>query len=310
MQARRVGPAAWVVNAPAKLNLYLEILGRRVDGFHELETLMAPVRLYDQLRWSSGAAEDCEFEFRCYRSVVQSRDESAPIPTDASNLAWRAADVLSRESGIEPYGKLELWKRIPAEAGLGGGSSDAAAALLVLNRAWKTNFSLPRLQQMAAQLGSDVPFFLSSDFAIGRGRGERLETVPGMPRLHTVVVKPAGGVSTAQAYGLLRSGAVSDVEQHSSRRRLEALIGRLRVGAIGRIGGLIQNRLQAAAISLNPQIEKLERAFRESRCPAHAVTGCGSAYFGVLPTARSALHVARTIFALQLGAVYVLSTRR
>jgi len=155
--------SAWEIFAPAKLNLYLEVLGPRADGFHALETLMVPVRVYDQLLWHDcdGPATGDQLTLRV-RSVLSNRGQADLHLSDVSNnLVLRAARLLAETAGIAPRGRFDLIKRIPIQAGMGGGSSDAAAALLLANQAWGIGYSREQLQPLAAQLGSDVPFFLN-----------------------------------------------------------------------------------------------------------------------------------------------------
>jgi 4-diphosphocytidyl-2-C-methyl-D-erythritol kinase len=176
------------ISAAAKVNLWLEIKGKRPDGFHELETLMVPVSVYDRIRIT---AQD-GFRFRC---------EAPGVPTDESNLAVRAVRVFCEALGVAPHVCVELWKGIPHGAGLGGGSSDAAAVLVGLNRLFKTGCSLETLSELGGRLGSDVPFFVWDSAAICRGRGERVEPVEFRGGLPLLLVKPPFGVPTPWAYG-------------------------------------------------------------------------------------------------------------
>ena len=146
--------AAWEVQTPAKLNLYLEVLGRRTDGFHELETLLVPVQIFDHLRWSPSSDPGCSL-------AIQSQLPASSTLDASNNLVLRAASCLPVALGIEPHGRFELTKRIPLQAGLGGGSSDAAATLRLANAAWETRLSDGELTGLAAELGSDVPFFMN-----------------------------------------------------------------------------------------------------------------------------------------------------
>ncbi|MEQ8836838.1 MAG: hypothetical protein RID07_08545, partial [Lacipirellulaceae bacterium] len=178
-------PENWTALAPAKLNLSLEVLGKRDDGFHELETLMVPVRLFDTLSWTTTASkESSPFSFRLTNPT------SGDTPADQTNLVVRAVELLAKEAGTAPQGVFTLTKRIPTQAGMGGGSSDAAAALMLANRAWGLNYPNQRLARLAAKLGSDVPFFLAGGPAVCQGRGERTQAVRGLQKLHFVVVKP------------------------------------------------------------------------------------------------------------------------
>ncbi|MFL6537558.1 MAG: 4-(cytidine 5'-diphospho)-2-C-methyl-D-erythritol kinase [Chthoniobacterales bacterium] len=174
------------VQAPAKINLSLCILRRREDGFHEIETLMAPISLADELLIEQSE----EFQFEC---------DDPSVPSDSSNLVVRAAKSFFERSQIRPRVRITLRKNIPHGAGLGGGSSDAAATLLALNDLFEQHLSRDELVTMAGELGSDIPFFLARSAAICRGRGE-LAAPASVPRLCLLLVKPDFSVATADAY--------------------------------------------------------------------------------------------------------------
>jgi len=175
------------LNAPAKINLSLSVLGKRPDGFHEIETVMARLDLADTLTLE----RDAPFGFTC---------TDATLPDDDSNLVVRAAKLFFETAGLPPRGRVHLEKRIPHGAGLGGGSSDAAAILLGLNEAFGSPLTAQALHGLAAAVGSDVPFFLARGAAICRGRGERVEPVELREALPLLLVKPGFGVPTPWAY--------------------------------------------------------------------------------------------------------------
>ncbi len=310
MYARRIGDA-WEALAPAKLNLYLDVLGRRTDGFHELETLLAPIRLYDRLVWrprnDDGATD---FAFTYDPASAASLVDQAPA--NDRNLVWRAVDSLATAAGCRPYGSFVLTKRIPIQAGLGGGSSDAAAALVLANAAWNIDYPLTKLNEIAAQLGSDIPFFLAGQTAVCRGRGERVEPIPAMPRLNVVVVAPREGVSTADAFGQLHTPAWTDGEfaAQGESHRLTRLLESLRRGSISAATQWMTNSLQAAAAQICPTIERLGTAFAALGCDAHQLTGSGSAYFGVMRTAWQARRTAAILAASNFGTVFTTATCR
>ena len=178
------------VRAPAKINLSLKILGRRNDGFHELDTLIAPISLYDEIRIDKRRLGK-GIEFRC--------DDSS-IPQGDENLAVRAAKAFFDTTKIEPALSIELKKKIPHGAGLGGGSSDAASVLLALNDTFETKQSREALAEMAEPLGSDVPFFLSQSAAVCKGHGEMVMPVKLQRQFSILLLKPAFAVSTPWAY--------------------------------------------------------------------------------------------------------------
>ena len=173
--------------APAKINLSLRVLRRRDDGFHEMETRMAPISLYDSLQAEAADA----FEFRA--------DDPA-LPTGEDNLVVRAAHLFFSRINREPNVRITLSKKIPHGAGLGGGSSDAAATLRLLNRFVDARLPMKELSALAANLGSDVPFFVDGGAAICRGRGELIERAPLPTRLNLLLLKPPFGVATPWAY--------------------------------------------------------------------------------------------------------------
>jgi 4-diphosphocytidyl-2-C-methyl-D-erythritol kinase len=177
------------LRAPAKVNLHFRILGKREDGFHEIETLMAPITLADVLTLEQRSGEG--LDFTC-------TDPS--LPTDGSNLVVRAVDVFRRETGVTQGITLHLEKYIPHGAGLAGGSSDAASTLLGLNRLFGTGKEVPELAGMAAEIGSDIPFFLFESAAVCTGRGEKVAPVPLQTPLPLLLMKPEFGVPTPWAY--------------------------------------------------------------------------------------------------------------
>ncbi len=175
--------------APAKVNLSLRVLRRREDGFHEIESLMCPVSIFDTLDIT--LREEGGMEFVC---------SDATLPLGDDNLVVRAAKLFCDACGFEPHLRIELTKRIPHGAGLGGGSSDAATTLLALNRLFQAELSSEALAAMAAELGSDIPFFIYQSAARIGGRGERVESVAFAYELPLLLIKPPFGVPTPWAY--------------------------------------------------------------------------------------------------------------
>ena len=177
------------IDAPAKVNLTLRVLGRRDDGFHEIETLMAPITLADRL----------VIDLRGDHSIHLTCSDPS-VPSDASNLAYRAADAFIKHTGLKFGVDIHIEKNIPHGAGLGGGSSDAAAVLVALNRMLETNMPTEELERLAATMGSDIPFFIRSQPAICRGRGEVIEPFEGLPNADILLVKPPFPIPTPWAY--------------------------------------------------------------------------------------------------------------
>jgi 4-diphosphocytidyl-2-C-methyl-D-erythritol kinase len=284
------------------------VLGKRDDGFHELETLMAPIRLYDRLQWTPGDQRGSGFSLRFAPSTAPALQ--AAVPIDRRNLVWQAADLLARDAGVAATGEFVLTKRIPSQAGLGGGSSDAAAALVLANAAWGLEYSQDELSRLAAQLGSDVPFFMAGQSAVCRGRGERVELVASFPRLEVVVVVPPEGVSTAAAFKALAAGPQEPGRAVDSRTRLSRLLEKLQSGSLAAASRWMTNRLQSVAAELCPWIGRLGTVFASSSCHGHMLTGSGSAYFAVMRSARHARRVAAELSSRNLGTVFASATCR
>ncbi len=298
-----------IVHAPAKLNLFLEVLGRRPDGFHELETVICSVGLYDTLSVDAGedSEESAELQFNCnWSALARSRrvwqsetptDSGDPQwPADRENLAYRALDLLRKRTGRRVGARVHLVKRIPLAAGLGGGSSDAAAALVAGNLAWQLGLSHDELMACAAELGSDVAFFLARHAAVCRGRGERVEPLAiGSPGWF-VIVRPEAGLATADVFKACRPS--------SAPRAVERLLAPLRTGNWGSTSREMFNALEPAAESLSPEIATLRREFEKLDVLGHQMSGSGTSYFGVCRSARVARRAAARLRARRLGNVY------
>jgi 4-diphosphocytidyl-2-C-methyl-D-erythritol kinase len=283
--------------APAKLNLFLEVLARRDDGFHEIETLMCPIGLYDTLHFRPVASG--RVSLTCHRAGgagEHGASHQETLPEGTANTVVRACELLRRRAGVSLGAELVLVKRIPMAAGLAGGSSDAAAALLAANQGWALNLSPLELAQVAAEIGSDVPFFLGRGPAVCRGRGERIEPVAGLGSLHFVVVKPPQGLSTAEVYRACRPAL-----QPQPAARLVAAFEQGRLDLAGR---LLLNRLQPAAETLSQTIGELKTEFARLDVLGHQMSGSGTSYFGLCRSARQARRIARFLEARGVGQVY------
>ena len=302
MFAHRFG-SSWEVFAPAKLNLFLDVLGPRADGFHDLESLLVPLRLYDHLSWQPGQQSSQPLSLE----ILSHSGDAAPLSAGADNLVLKAAHRLAAVAGVQPHGVFRLTKRIPTQAGMGGGSSDAAAALVVANAAWGLGYSQSRLADISAEIGSDVPFFFANGPAICRGRGELVEPVAGLPNLHFVVVKPPLGVSTARVFSLWkRSEFLSD--KHTKLCGMQSLVEELRRGRLAEAARWMLNRLESAAQTLLPDIAKTRQRLMKENLLASLMTGSGSACFGIAATAKQAQQIARRMAIGDSGQVFVVSS--
>lgn len=248
-------------SAAAKVNLALEVLRRRADGYHELATVLQTVDLSDRL-----ALEDAE--------EIELRTSSPAVPADTTNLAVKAALALREATGARRGVRITLEKLIPVAAGLGGGSADAAAVLLGLNRLWGLRWPTARLDEVAVTLGMDVPFFLRGGVALATGRGERLTPLAGSG-LALVLVNPRIAASTAEVYGRVTPAMYSD----GSRTR--ALVAALRSRRATRIAASLYNGLEVAVGPAYPQVGQMEAALLAAGALGAAMSGSGPTVFGV-----------------------------
>ena len=250
-----------MLNAAAKVNLALEVLGRRDDGYHEIATVMQAVDLSDRL-----VLEDAD--------VLELRTTARDVPTDGTNLALRAARVLREVAGSSRGARITLEKRIPVAAGLGGGSTDAAAVLVGLSRLWGLRWPTARLAEVGVTLGMDVPFFLHGGAALGTGRGDRLEPLPGCA-LGLVLVNPGVGASTAEIYG----GVVPTMYSDGGRARRMAAA--LRSRQPGRVAANLGNALERVAAPRHPEVEQMEAALLAAGALGASMSGSGLTVLGV-----------------------------
>jgi 4-diphosphocytidyl-2-C-methyl-D-erythritol kinase len=282
-----------IVHTPAKLNLFFEVLAKRNDGYHEIETLMCPISWYDTLHFQETTNGQVALE--CQPVLAAADVGFETVSSGPDNLVFRAVDLVRQWAGVRLGANLRLIKRIPAAAGLGGGSSDAAAALVAANEGWRLGRSREELAAWAAELGSDVPFFLVGGPAVCRGRGEQIESVAGIGPLHFVVVRPPVGLSTAAVYGACRPAAKMET--------VGPLLDALRQGDLRYVGRRLHNRLQQAAGQLSPWIPRLQQEFSQLDCLGHGMSGSGTSYFGLCRHGRHAKRVARWLQARGVGSV-------
>jgi 4-diphosphocytidyl-2-C-methyl-D-erythritol kinase len=262
-----VSPPPIRVLAPAKLNLGLEILSRRDDGYHEIDSLMLPLDLADELRIETtpepGITLDCD---------------SPELPAGRANLAVRAAERVCEQLGITPRLHLRLSKRIPVAAGLGGGSSDAAAVILGLEALFERHIDTFERSRLALELGADVPFFLEPAPARATGLGERLEPLVDLPEMHWLLVAFPFGISTAEAYRTA-SAELTLPRQGSS---IAALLG-----PGGRLASP-HNDLEGVAARRHPEIPAARKALERAGAQITGMSGSGPTVYGRFATAALA----------------------
>jgi 4-diphosphocytidyl-2-C-methyl-D-erythritol kinase len=265
---------AVVVWAPAKVNLYLEVLAKRADGYHEIETLMVAVSLYDTLKFKEETSPEIRFD--C---------DHPDLTTGPDNLVLRAANLLAQRTGCQRGAQIRLAKRIPLAAGLAGGSTDAAATLAGLNRLWRLGLKQPELADLGAALGSDVAFFLSAAAGWCTGRGEQVTPLALGNALWFVLVCPPFGLSTAAVY---RGASVPDQPQTGT-----FILQAVREGDVEEIGRRLHNRLEPAALRFCPALDSVQARLAALRPAGSAMSGSGSSFFALCRDFREALRIAR-----------------
>lgn len=262
--------------AKAKVNLTLDILGKRDDGYHEVEMIMQSIDLADIV-----TLEDAE-------NIIVETDLDE-LADDRTNLAYRAAELLRDTYGKGRGAHIRIEKKIPLAAGLAGGSSDAAAVLLGLNELWKLGLDIDKLTALGARLGSDVPFCMIGGTMLAKGRGEVLARVPSLGEYPLVLVKPPLGVSTAAAYGGYRA---ENVETHPTADRM---IRAIESGNITRVYEAMGNVLETVTIPLRPEIDEIKRALVEAGADKAMMSGSGPTVFAFAKSAQDAKRIADTM---------------
>ena len=269
-------PNTLVMEAPAKLNLFLRVLGPRDDGFHEIETAIVPLGLADRLHVH--AFSDLA-RFRTLSLALEvTGDEHLVrgVPVDESNLALRAAAALAERTAPRGFAELTLEKRIPVAAGLGGGSSDAAATLTALNRLWKCGLSQTELLGIAAEVGSDVPALMLGGPALARGRGEIVEPIA-VPPLRWGLIPQPFGVRTSDAFGWWDDdGGPTGPDPRSS---IQALAG----GDPPSIPSILHNDLEESVARRHPEVAEARLRLLEGGAVATVMCGSGPTVAGLLP---------------------------
>jgi len=265
------------VRTPAKINLSLAVGPMRPDGYHPLATVYQAVGLYDHVTATPAADGEVGIEVSAERTdgLVRVHD----VPTDERNLAVRAARLLAGHTGSDKGVRLHVRKGIPVAGGLAGGSSDAAAALVACNELWSTGLDEPDLVRLAADLGSDVPFCVLGGTAVGRGRGELVSQVPAAGRFHWVLALDAAGMSTPAVYGELdRLRADRDYDEAAGLAGMDVptpLLDALREGDRAALGKAMVNDLQAAALSVRPELGDVLRLAPTVEAEGVVVSGSG-----------------------------------
>ncbi len=251
--------------APAKINLLLDVLRKREDGYHEVQMVMTMVDLADRLEMEEIPGD---------RIVLSS--QAGFIPLDEKNLAFQAARLLKERCNVSRGVYIQLDKRIPVAAGLAGGSSDAAAALRGLNRLWGLGLSTGELEALGAELGSDVPFCIRGGTAVARGRGEKLESVESPPQCWVILAKPPINVSTADVYGKLKA---HELKEHPS---LENMLAALREGSFSGMCAALGNVLETVTLQRYPEVLQIKECMAKLGADGVLMSGSGPTVFGLV----------------------------
>jgi 4-diphosphocytidyl-2-C-methyl-D-erythritol kinase len=272
-------PLPVTVRVPAKINLHLAVGPLRDDGFHDLVTVFHAVSLFDEVSVATSDAPRIEV----YGEGV------TEVPADETNLAWRAVQLLAERADREPDVALVLRKGIPVAGGMAGGSADAAAALVGLSTLWKLDLSRDELSTLAAELGSDVTFALHGGTALGTGRGEQIVPVLARNTQHWVIALHRGGLSTPAVYRELDRLRAAGPRQE---RPVEPVLGALAAGDPRQLALNLGNDLQAAAVTMAPDLRRTLRAGVEAGALAGLVSGSGPTCAFLCESGESAIDVA------------------
>ncbi len=275
------GDTLLTLSANAKINLTLDILGTREDGYHEVTMIMQEISLHDTL--SMGKIN------QGISLTIAIEGQKGTLPADESNLCWQAAALVQKEYNLQEGVEIHLTKRIPMAAGLAGGSADAAAVLKGMNHLFRLGMTEARLCELGARLGSDIPFCIMGGTMLATGRGEVLTRLPSFPRLSVVLAKPPVGVSTAWAYKTYDAGY--DGPHPDNEAMLEAIHG----GDAHKAAGLLCNVLEGVTETEHPVIADYKRLMMEHGAMASMMSGSGPTVFGLVREKQQAWHLADTL---------------
>lgn len=279
------------LNAYAKVNFTLDVGAERPDGYHEIESVMHTIALHDSitLREAGSGTE------------VLVTDGST-VPTDHRNLVARTAEMLREMFGVTRPLQIELTKRIPVAAGLGGGSSDAAVTLLGLVQMWKLRLDGRELLQLATKLGADVPFFLEGGGAVARGKGERIAYLPALPTTWVVLARPRAEVSTAWAYRQLPAGGIA------SRPNTAAMIEAVKREDVREVGRRLHNVFEDIVAQTYPVVRELKARILRGEAYGASMSGTGATVFGLMANEAAARKVADDLRTIPDVDVYITRT--
>jgi len=266
--------ATITIEAPAKINLFLEVLGKRRDGYHEIRTIMQSIELCDLIILKERREPGIHLTIKM---TASGNSDMNNLPPGKDNLAYRAAELFLQESEIKKGVEIYLEKNIPVGAGLGGGSSDAAGVLVGLNRLWNTGFSKNRLRKMGEHLGMDVPFFIEGGTAYATGRGERIFHISGVPHFWVVLIDPGFSVSTKWAYGNIGKNFLTKKPSYA-----KIVLKSLLAGDIASLGKNLYNEFERVLeIKYSGFLRETKRLLKDTGAKGVLMTGTGPVVFGI-----------------------------
>lgn len=277
------------VAAPAKINLFLEILGKRQDGYHEIETVMQEVSLFDYIYMEK---HEKNMEFTCSNPKLSAGED---------NLVVKAVRLLQNESKTYRGVKIHLDKRIPIGAGLGGGSSDAVATLVGLNKLWQTGYDEKQLMSLAGKLGSDTPFFVVGNTAICKGRGEIVNPYPVNVSYNYVIIYPRFRVSTAMVYKNFKFSLTKNLKD------VNFFMQDFVSGNPNKLGAILHNRLEDVVFKLYPDLERIKTTLTKFNFCGVLLSGSGSAIYGLCKEEIDLKEIELKIKMLNIGDVFVVT---
>ena len=261
------------IKCPAKINLTLDVVNRRSDGYHNLSMIMQTINLFDIIKISVCESQTPRISLRC---------ENKNVPTDDSNLIVRAAKLFFEKSGISATAEIHLEKNIPVGAGLGGGSSDAAGTLTALNTLFDKPLSKECLAHMAKSLGADVPFFLNGGCMLAEGIGEKLSPLPSLENVYIVLAKPEISISTAHVY---KSLVLDDSICHPD---IKSAMDALQQQDVDKLASAAGNVLESVVLKEHNIIAEYKEIMKDSGAAYSLMSGSGSSVFGVFRDKHSA----------------------
>lgn len=274
------------LKALAKINLGLDVLRKREDGYHEVKMIMQTIHLYDELELK-----------KISPSEIRMQTNLPYLPTDEHNLAYKAAKLLMEEYHLPGGLFIRLTKKIPVAAGMAGGSSDAAAVLWGVNQIYHLGLSKKELMERGVRLGADVPYCIQRGTALAEGIGEKLKALPPMPKCYILIAKPGVSVSTKFVYENLHANDLSK-EQHPD---IDAMICAIQKKDLALLTSCMGNVLELVTIPAHPVIEKIKKCMMEAGALGSMMSGSGPTVFGIFDTQPQARKAYRALKASQLA---------